>query len=95
MTDRATADLYDDHADTVQVTLPLFRRFGALDAAAGPIATVKCHEDNSRVREAVSEPGQGRIPVVVPVTIAGVRFEPGAWLSADADGVLVAPEKLG
>jgi regulator of ribonuclease activity A len=30
----------------------------------------------------------------VPVSFAGVTFEPGAWLYADEDGVLVTPERL-
>ncbi len=29
-----------------------------------------------------------------PVTIAGVIVHPGDWIYADADGVLIAPEKL-
>jgi regulator of ribonuclease activity A len=32
--------------------------------------------------------------VEVPVTFAGVTFEPGAWLYADADGILVSPEPI-
>ncbi|MGB6053921.1 MAG: ribonuclease E activity regulator RraA [Burkholderiaceae bacterium] len=30
----------------------------------------------------------------VPVTIAGIRVAPGNWIYADADGVLVAAQKL-
>lgn len=30
----------------------------------------------------------------VPVVFGGVRFEPGAWLYADEDGILVAPAPL-
>lgn len=30
----------------------------------------------------------------VPVSFWGVRFEPGAWLYADEDGILVAPRSL-
>jgi regulator of ribonuclease activity A len=30
----------------------------------------------------------------VPVTFAGVTFRPGAWLYADADGVVVAEQAL-
>ena len=58
-----TADLYDVHGEALQVCeLPL-RDLGGRAEVQGPIATIKCHEDNSRVREAVSEPGQGRVLV--------------------------------
>jgi regulator of ribonuclease activity A len=59
-----TADLCDEHEQNLHVLEPLFRSFGRLAAFDGPIATVKCYEDNSKVREALSEPGEGRILVV-------------------------------
>ncbi len=159
--DFATADLYDAHGDAVQVMAPnALADFGGVRAAAGPIATVRCYEDNSRVREAVGEPGDGRILVVegggsrrfallgdrlaqlavdngwagvvvhgvirdaavigqmpllvralgtiprktekrgegqrdVEVRFLDVTFRPGAWLYADADGVVVADGPLG
>lgn len=31
----------------------------------------------------------------IPVTIAGVTVRPGNWVYADADGIVVAVEKLG
>ncbi len=58
-----TADLCDEH-DNLHVAEPMFRIFGKHRAFHGPIATVKCHEDNSRVREALEEPGEGRVLVV-------------------------------
>jgi len=58
-----TADLCDEH-DDLHVAEPIFRIFGKRRAFNGPIATVKCHEDNSRVREALEEPGEGRVLVV-------------------------------
>ncbi len=64
MTTPKTADLYDEHADELQVAEPIFRSFGGRAAFHGPIATVKTHEDNSRVREALAEPGEGRVLVV-------------------------------
>jgi len=57
-------DLCDSHPDAVQVLAPVFERFGGRDAFFGPAATIRTHEDNSRVREAVSEPGEGRVLVV-------------------------------
>lgn len=59
-----TADLYDAHGDALQVALPLFRDFGKRVAFSGPISTVKVHEDNALVKQALSEPGAGRVLVV-------------------------------
>ena len=41
-----------------------FQRFGRKVSCLGPIATVACFEDNSRVKEGVSEPGNGRVLLV-------------------------------
>lgn len=38
-----------------------FRSFGRASAFCGQIATIRCFEDNSKVKEAVSEPGCGRV----------------------------------
>lgn len=154
-----TPDLCDRFADRIRVALPLFRHFGARRRFAGEIATVKCHEDNVLIREAVVSPGRGRVLVVDgggsmrcalvgdgvadwarehgwsgmliygcvrdiealakveigvlamgvnpaqptkrgeglrdhPVTFAEVRFVPGEWLYADADGVVVSEKPL-
>lgn len=59
-----TADLCDAHEADVQVCEPLFRSFGGRRSFAGAISTIKCFEDNSLVREAVAEPGAGRVLVV-------------------------------
>ena len=163
----ATTDLCDAHlTDPVDKTVArkaeavrpgLLRDFGASRAFCGPISTVKAHENNPLVREALSEAGNGRVLVVdgggslrcallgdeiaamgarngwagivlnacvrdsavlagielgikalgthplksskrdpglrdVEVHFGGVRFQPGAWLYADADGVLVCTE---
>ena len=58
-----TPDLSDAHPECE--VLPFqFVRFGRVECFSGPTATVSCHEDNSRVAEAVSEPGEGRVLVV-------------------------------
>lgn len=57
-------DLCDAHSDQVQVLEPVFQSFGGREAFFGPIETIRTHEDNSRVREAVNEPGEGRVLVV-------------------------------
>jgi regulator of ribonuclease activity A len=59
----ATADLLDEHPDAAVCAAP-FRQFGGIAAFDGPIATVRCLEDNVLVRQRVSEPGEGRVLVV-------------------------------
>jgi regulator of ribonuclease activity A len=59
-----TCDLCDDHPEDVRVSEPLFATFGGRDTFGGQIVTVKCHEDNSRVKELLATPGQGRVLVV-------------------------------
>jgi len=61
----STPDLCDAHPDRVRVVTGLdWRSFGGISAFGGPIDTVKCFEDNSRVKERLAEPGHGRILVV-------------------------------
>lgn len=60
----ATADLYDANEDKVQVALPMFADFGGLLTFSGAISTVKVHEDNTLVRQALEEKGEGRVLVV-------------------------------
>ncbi|MCB1790131.1 MAG: ribonuclease E activity regulator RraA [Gammaproteobacteria bacterium] len=59
-----TADLCDDFSDRVQICDPGLRDFGGHVRFSGRVATIKCFEDNSRVREAVGEAGDGRVLVV-------------------------------
>jgi regulator of ribonuclease activity A len=61
---RGTADLCDDHGERVQVCEPVFHAFGGCRAFHGAISTVRCFEDNSRVKEAAESPGGGRVLVV-------------------------------
>lgn len=154
-----TCDLCDDFPELVRVCEPLFANYGGLNAFGGAIVTVKCHEDNSRVKELLATPGQGRVLVVdgggslrcallgdligasavkhgwagvivygcvrdvdalaeldlgiqaiaaiplksvrkgvgevdLPVTFAGVTFNPGEYVYADNNGVIVSAQKL-
>lgn len=154
-----TTDLCDKYSGELQIAEPMFADFGGEPAFAGPISTVKCFEDNSKVREALEETGEGRVLVVdgggsdrcallgdnlaqlaidngwagvlvygcirdsaeigdmpiavkalathprksdkrdlgdrdVAVRFAGVDFEPGAWLYADLDGLVVSRREL-
>lgn len=58
-----TADLSDAHPEAA-IAEPVFRDLGGRTRFAGPIATVRAHEDNSLVRAALAEPGAGRVLVV-------------------------------
>ena len=58
-----TPDICDAYPD-VEILDPIFVNFGGLEAFCGPIRTIKCFEDNSLVRQAVSEPGEGAVLVV-------------------------------
>ena len=59
-----TTDLTDEFPTEVSVCAPLFKDYGAHRRFAGPIATIKCFEDNSRVRDLVAEAGEGRVLVI-------------------------------
>lgn len=58
-----TPDLCDRFPD-VAVAEPLFRSFGGQPSFSGAIVTVRCPEDNSRVRELAALPGDGRVMVI-------------------------------
>ncbi|MFN3587166.1 MAG: ribonuclease E activity regulator RraA [Moraxellaceae bacterium] len=154
-----TCDLCDEHPELVRVCEPMFAAFGGRDAFGGEIVTVKCHEDNSRVKELLATPGKGKVLVVdgggslrcallgdmigesavqngwegvlvygcvrdvdalaeldlgvqalaaiplksvrkgvgevgLPVTFAGVTFQPGEFVYIDNNGVVVASRAL-
>jgi regulator of ribonuclease activity A len=59
-----TADLYDIHEEALQICSPVFRHFGGRREFHGPIATLKCFEDNALVRDQLEQPGEGRVLVV-------------------------------
>ena len=59
-----TPDLCDLYADQIQIADSIFQDFGGRSNFFGQVVTVSCFEDNSRVRELVSEPGNGRVIVV-------------------------------
>ncbi len=59
-----TADLYDDYADQLSIAAPGFLGFGKNAAFCGPVATVKVHEDNVLVKQALGDPGDGHVLVV-------------------------------
>lgn len=65
-----TCDLLDDHPNhNIQVLIPSidgksFQSYGAKKSFAGEVVTVKCFEDNSRVKELLATDGQGKVLVV-------------------------------
>ena len=58
-----TPDLCDQFPD-VAIAAPLFRSYGGAPAFCGQIVTVRCPEDDSRVRELAAMPGHARVMVV-------------------------------
>ncbi|PCJ44464.1 MAG: ribonuclease activity regulator protein RraA [Moraxellaceae bacterium] len=154
-----TCDLCDENPESVRIVEPLFTNYGGKKAFYGEILTVKCHEDNSLVKEHVANPGNGRVMVVdgggslrcallgdmlaekaaqsgwagliifgcirdvdeiektdlgvqalrvipiksnrqgvgqlnIPVTFAGTTFNPGEYVYADNNGIIVSSEAL-
>lgn len=155
-----TPDLCDAHPERVRVVTGIqWKSFGGLKAFGGPCDTVKCFEDNSRVKEQLAARGDGKVLVVdgggslrnaligdmiadkavrtgwagviifgacrdvdalaeldigvvalgcvpvksvrrsegrlnVPVAFGGVVFNPGEYVYADANGVIVAEQSL-
>jgi regulator of ribonuclease activity A len=155
----ATADLIDQHGDSLQSCDLQFRQFGGRKRFSGGVRTVRCHQDSVLIRHVLSELGEGQVLVVdgggslhtslvgdvvaglaqsngwaglvingavrdvvalgeldigckalgsnprksgkagagevdVPVSFGGVRFEPGAQLYSDEDGIVVAAAAL-
>ena len=60
----ATADLYDEHEENLQIATPMFTDYGGKHRFSGSVSTVKVFEDNSLVRAALEESGEGKILVV-------------------------------
>ena len=55
----------DDHSGTFRVLAPVVHDYGGQQAFAGCVVTVRCHEDNTQVKQILEqEPGQGRVLVV-------------------------------
>ncbi len=64
MPELRTTDLCDAHGNAVRIIAPMFQDYGGRSLFHGPVSTVQTFEDNSRVREALAEPGEGRVLVV-------------------------------
>jgi regulator of ribonuclease activity A len=60
----STCDLSDTYGEQARIIRPSLRHFGGKRRFSGAIVTVKCFEDNSRVRELVATPGDERVLLV-------------------------------
>ncbi len=63
MTTISTPDLSDAAPEACAIELPLVS-YGKVRQFGGRAVTIKCHEDNSLVKQCVEEPGEGRVIVV-------------------------------
>jgi regulator of ribonuclease activity A len=63
-----TPDLCDEFeaelGKTVHVVAPMFQRYGGRNSFSGQIVTLKIFEDNSLVRTAFAENGEGKVLVI-------------------------------
>ncbi|MGA2992818.1 MAG: ribonuclease E activity regulator RraA [Candidatus Korobacteraceae bacterium] len=59
-----TTDLCDQFEQRARVLAPIFHDFGGRAAFDGVAVTVKCFEDNSRIKELSLTPGAGKVLVV-------------------------------
>jgi regulator of ribonuclease activity A len=55
----ATSDILDAHPEAARACELELRQFGGRAAFEGPIATVRCFEDNVLLKQLLGEPGEG------------------------------------
>ena len=60
----ATCDLYDQYKERARIPAAGLADYGGREAFAGMAVTVKCFEDNSRIKELSATPGKGKVLVV-------------------------------
>ncbi len=60
----STPDLCDAYPDLVRIADPIFRNYGGKSSFGGEIVTIKCFEDNSRVKESAGTNGEGKVMVI-------------------------------
>ena len=99
-----TCDLCDEHEAAARVPQIAWRDYGGRSRFAGPIATVKCFEDNSRVKELSATPGLGRVLVVdgggslrnaLVGDMIGADFARNGWAGVVVWGVVRDTTELG
>ena len=87
-------DICDDFLPELQVMEPLFKEFGASEKFYGEILktidlgvrALNCHPLKSNKRN------EGQLNIAI--RFAGVGFEPGQYLYADENGMVVANTRL-
>lgn len=57
-------DLFDQHAQQLQLAQPIFNDYGGNTIFSGAIVTVSCFNDNSKVKALVATNGHGKVMVV-------------------------------
>lgn len=60
----STADLCDAHPEIIRICDPVFRSYGGKESFGGPVRTVRVHEDNVLVEEALGDVEPGTVLVV-------------------------------
>jgi len=60
----ATADLYDEHLETLECCEIQFHNYGGRLAFDGLITTVRCFQDNALLKSILSTPGNGGVLVI-------------------------------
>lgn len=60
----STCDLSDRNPEQAQIVGTPLRDFGARSRFSGRAVTIKCFEDNSRIKDVLATPGDGRVLVV-------------------------------
>lgn len=62
--EKSTADLYDEHGEALASVSLQFQDLGGSTRFAGPVRTIRCHEDNGLVKSTLNSPGNGAVLVV-------------------------------
>ena len=86
-------DLCDKYGDSLRVLSPMLKNFGGKSCFHGRISTIKCHEDNSLVADAVKEKGIKGTEVGFPVPW-GIKGYFNAYLHEADDGPLKGKKLL-
>lgn len=58
-----TCDLHDEFGEALEILPFGLRSYGGRASFFGPVETVKCFEDNSRIKDLSETPGEGRVLV--------------------------------
>jgi regulator of ribonuclease activity A len=99
-----TADLFDQFEAQVSSCETQFRQFGGELTFCGPLATVRCFQDNALVKQVLGTPGAGRVLVVdgggslgtalMGDLIAGLAVSNG-WLGVVLHGAIRDTQAVG